>query len=170
MRIYHSVEEFVQQCAQHKKWNRTVQAIEAAPSLLPDVAYSIGDSLTYWWQPTNDLAQAYYRSEFIGRRRYLTVLTPFSGDARVEVAAKKNLHTVEPYSDLTDRERFSGEGEVITLKPHEILIVEPSEACRVLENSSDSQDLQGTQDTRASSAHTIIEIHVTVEGFSFPNK
>lgn len=156
MRVYHSLEEFVQQCAEHKKWNRTRQAIEAAPSLLPNVAYSLGDSLTYWWQPTAELAQTYYRGEFIGRRRYLTVLTPIEAEASVEVANKHELHTIEPYSDITDRERFDGQGEVIRLHPHEIVIVEEDEACRVLADS----DEQGA----------MVEIHVTVEGFSFPNK
>lgn len=158
MRIYHTINEFVQQCAQHKKWARTLQAIQSAQELLPNVAYSVGDSIAYWWQDSQSLAHDYYCDHYIGRRRYLTVLTPIQGSVVVQVAAKQHLQLVQNYSDLTDRELFIGEGTSITLQPQEILIVEPDEACCIQDTEQQEQ------------RSTVIELHVTVEGFSFPNK
>lgn len=40
----------------HKKWRRTLQALNNAPGLLPGVAYSIVDSLTYRKDATGELA------------------------------------------------------------------------------------------------------------------
>ena len=48
MHVYESREQFDAQLGTVKKWMRVGQALDIASELLQDVAYSIGDSITYW--------------------------------------------------------------------------------------------------------------------------
>lgn len=151
MHVYETREQFDAQLGTVKKWMRTGQALDIASGLLRNVAYSIGDSLTYWWDRTPGLATP----DMVGGRRYLTVLSPIDGDMAVEVAPKADLTCIEAYSDLTDRERFAADGgEVVTVPRGGVLVVDVEEAARVLPDP----------DVAA------VMLHVTVEGYSFPNK
>ena len=150
MHIYDSRECFDASLDGVKKWMRTGQALDIAPTLIQGVAYSIGDSLTYW----RDTATALATDDMVGRRRYLFVCSPINGDLRIVVAPKSALKCTEAYSDLTDRERFRGEGETVTVPAGGIFVADENEAVRV----------QPDDDVVA------VEVHVTVEGYSFPNK
>ena len=56
MHVYENRTLFDLELSSVKKWMRVGQALDIAPSLLRDVAYSIGDSLTYWWDRTAGLS------------------------------------------------------------------------------------------------------------------
>ena len=150
MRIFDSPDSLRALLGGEKKWSRTLEALDAAPSLADGVAYSIGDSLTYRLGSAADLATA----ELTGRRRYLMVLASLGGEVAVEVAPKEALTAVGPYSDLTDRQPFTGEAERVVVPDGGLLVVGIDEAARVLP----------TPDARA------VLLHVTVEGASFHNK
>ena len=66
MHVYESREQFDAQLGTVKKWMRVGQALDIAPELLQDVAYSIGDSITYWWDGAEGLATPDARAH--GRR------------------------------------------------------------------------------------------------------
>lgn len=150
MRLFTQRETMREVMAGHKKWARTLQALDNAPSLLPGVAYSIVDSLTYRHDRTADLAT----DELVGRRRYHGVVAPLDGEVAVAVAKKAALTEEGPYSDLTDRQPFSGEAEIVTVPRDGVLVVDIDEAFRVLP----------TPDAQA------VLLHVSVEGATFHNK
>lgn len=149
MHLYRTRDHFDAQLGGVKKWMRTGQALDLGPTLLQNVAYSIGDSLTYWWDTADRLAS----DVLTGHRRYLTVLAPFSGELTVMVASKAMLRTIEPYSDLTDRERFDGPASAVAVPEGGVVVLDVDEASKVL--PSDAK---------------VIQVQVTVEGYSFPNK
>lgn len=134
----------------HKKWIRTLEALEATPGLAAGVAYSIGDSLTYRKGSTADLST----EDFVGRRRYHLVVAPLDGDAAVEIAPKASLAEQGAYSDLTDRQPFAGSGETVRVPQGEVLVVDIDEAARILPDP----------------AAEAVVLHVTVEGATFHNK
>lgn len=151
MHVYETREGFDAQLGTVKKWMRAGQALDIAPTLLQNVAYSIGDSLTYWW----DTAEGLATPDMVGGRRYLTALSPIDGELKVVVAPKGDLAGTEAYSDLTDRERYEAvDGPVATVPAGGALIVDVDEAFRVLPDPA---------------VHAVM-LHVTVEGYSFPNK
>lgn len=49
MHVFNSRADFDAQMKSVKKWMRTGQALDGVSELQHDVAYSIGDSLVYWW-------------------------------------------------------------------------------------------------------------------------
>ena len=56
MHVFNSRADFDAQMKSVKKWMRTGQALDGVADLQHDVAYSIGDSLVYWWvTPTRRL-------------------------------------------------------------------------------------------------------------------
>jgi evolved beta-galactosidase subunit beta len=132
------------------KWARTGQALDAAPGLLEDVTYSVGDSLTYRWTTTDRLAMP----DLVGRRRYLLVVAPLDGDVHVEVAPVAQLTARADYDDLSDRQCFDGTGDLTVVPAGGILVVDIDEAARILP----------TPRTAA------VVLHVTVEGATFHNK
>lgn len=150
MHVYQTRKAFDAELSSVKKWVRCGQALDLASGLQRDVAYSIGDSLVYWWDEAASLAA----SDFVGHRRYLSVLSPIDGGLAVEIAPKSALQAIKPYSDLTDRERFAGAGERTVVQAGGVLVVDIDEAFRI------------PADQRVKA----VVIHVTVEGYSFPNK
>lgn len=151
MHVYENRAQFDAELSSVKKWMRVGQALDIAPTLLQDVAYSIGDSLTYWWDRTPAIATP----DMVGSRRYLSVLAPIDGDAHAVVAPKADLSLTRAYSDLDDRERFEAtEAEAVCVPAGGVLVVEEHEAFRVLPDP----------DVAA------VVLRVTVEGYSFPNK
>lgn len=150
MHIYQTRYEFDESLSQTKKWHRAGEALDQAAGLLQNVAYSIGDSLTYWWDTAENTATEY----FIGHRRYLTMLYAMNTEVTIEAECKTRLTETKPYNDLTDREIFTGEGRSITIPKGGIFITDIDEAIK-LQTSSDTN---------------IVLLHVTVEGYSFPNK
>lgn len=150
MRIYNNVSEFEVCINGSRKWKRFIEAIGKVKCLSNDEAYSIGDSITFW---THDL-RCVVEKRFIGSRRYQTVLYSVSGTAYIDIADKGNLLPVERYSDLNDREYFVGSGETVQLHEGGILLIDMSEAFKILQQSYG----------------VLMQAQVTVEGFSFPNK
>ena len=106
MHVFNSRADFDAQMKSVKKWMRTGQALDGVSELQHDVAYSIGDSLVYWWVNAHEAATA----DLVGHRRYHAVLAPLDGDLTVEVASKADLTCTRAYSDIDDRERFEGYG------------------------------------------------------------
>ncbi len=150
MHLYDNREDFDSQLGTVKKWKRVGQALDIAPTLQRDVAYSIGDSLTYWWDDAAGLSS----DCLTGHRRYLTVLAPFEGELIVKIANKKQLNAVGRYSDLTDRERFDGPASFVSVPQGGVLVADVDEALAVTSLTT----------TKA------VQLQVTVEGYSFPNK
>ena len=72
MHIFNSRADFDAQMKSVKKWMRTGQALDGVSELQHDVAYSIGDSLVYWWVYAREAATA----DLVGHRRYHAVLAP----------------------------------------------------------------------------------------------
>lgn len=151
MLVFETRATFDAQMKSVKKWMRTGQALDGIADRLHNVAYSIGDSLVYWWQTAAEVATP----DFVGHRRYHTVLAPLDGSVTVEVAPKVQLACTRAYSDIDDRERFEGAGEKVEVPAGGVAIVEIDEAWRVVPGATDSK---------------LAVLHVTVEGYSFPNK
>ena len=126
-----------------KKWARSQEALTKAPGLLQNVAYSVGDSVTYWWDSATSLSSA----DFIGHRRYFTVLASMDFDFTVEIAQKSRLSVSCRYDDLSDRELFHGSGDKITVEGGQILVCDIDEAVRIIPGSQ---------------AHVNV-LHVTIE-------
>ena len=85
MHVFNSRADFDAQMKSVKKWMRTGQALDGVSELQHDVAYSIGDSLVYWWVNAHEAATA----DLVGHRRYHAVLAPLDGDLTVEVAPRE---------------------------------------------------------------------------------
>lgn len=143
MIVYANAAELVALTGSHRKWQRTAQALEAVAARPAEVAYSIGDSLTYWRSTPGVLSV----DDLVGHRRYLGVLCPLEGDLALEVAKKDELVVSDPYSDLSDREFFCGQGRAVTLAAGQVGVLEAGEAWRVAGGSSES----------------VVVLHVTVE-------
>ena len=94
-------------------------------------------------------------ADLVGHRRYHAVLAPLDGDLTVEVAPKAGLTCTRAYSDIDDRERFEGAGEKVVIPAGGVAVVEIDEAYRVVSDAADPR---------------VVVLHVTVEGYSFPNK
>ncbi|MFR7797435.1 MAG: hypothetical protein ACLU37_04315 [Collinsella sp.] len=56
MHVFNSRADFDAQMKSVKKWMRTGQALDGVSELQHDVAYSIGDSLVYWWVNAHEAA------------------------------------------------------------------------------------------------------------------
>ena len=151
MHLFDSRADFDAQMKSVKKWMRTGQALDGVADLQHDVAYSIGDLLVYWWVYANEASTP----DLVGHRRYHAVLAPLDGDVTVEVAPKESLACTRAYSDIDDRERFEGTGETVTIPAGGVAVVEIDEAYRVVAEASNPR---------------LTVLHVTVEGYSFPNK
>lgn len=150
MRLFDTRADFDNVLGGTKKWFRTGEALDDAPNLHPGVAYSIGDSLTYVSGDTTALA----RDSLTGRRRYHLVVASTRGTVRLEVAPKDSVNASTDYDNLTDRQYFSGSGDVVSIPEGGICIVDIDEAARILPDA----------ETAA------VQLHVTVEGATFHNK
>ncbi|GAA4893854.1 beta-galactosidase subunit beta [Tessaracoccus lubricantis] len=150
MRLFTDRDLMVEIMDGHKKWRRTIQALESAPTLQSGVAYSIVDSLTYRKDRTAELTT----DELVGRRRYHGVVAALDGDVDVAVAPKADLTEEGDYSDLTDRQPYSGDAQIVTVPKGAVLVVDIDEAFRILP----------TPDAEA------VLLHVSVEGATFHNK
>ncbi|MCA0293876.1 MAG: YhcH/YjgK/YiaL family protein [Actinobacteria bacterium] len=123
MLIFDTLEELVAALGT-TTWRRAAQAVQRADEVLPEVTLSIGDSLTYRVTGRPDCPT------LTGRRRYLDVRAVLDGESVIEVAATTDLTAEGDYSDLTDREHFSGAGDSHTLTAGQIAVVEAHEAVR----------------------------------------
>jgi evolved beta-galactosidase subunit beta len=135
------------------KWERLLLALDNAHAVRPGAAHSVGDSLTYWRESAATLGG----EALVGHRRYQTVLAVLDGEAQVELAPRSGLVPLEPYSDLTDRERFTpvpDGGDVVTVSRGQILAVPIDHAWRI--EQSRPADL--------------LVVRLTVEGATFHNK
>ena len=88
-------------------------------------------------------------------RKWMRTGQALDGDLTVEVAPKASLTCTRAYSDIDDRERFEGTGETVTIPAGGVAVIEIDEAYRVIAEASDPR---------------VVVLHVTVEGYSFPNK
>lgn len=143
MYLYRTRSYFDKATGQAKKWARSQEALTKAPELLQNVAYSVGDSVTYWWDSAADLSG----EDFIGHRRYFTVLGSMDTDFTVEIAKKDDLSVFRAYEDLSDRELFHGSGNVLSIEGGQILVCDIDEAVRIVPGSG---------------AHVVV-LHVTIE-------
>lgn len=150
MRLFNDQETTREILGAHRKWQRTLEAVSGAPDLPAGVMYSIGESLTYMRDQAASLATPY----LVGRRRYHFVVAALTEGVCVEVAPKSELTAEGPYDNLSDRQPFTGSGQVVQLSAGALLIVDIDEAARILP-------------TPASEA---VLLHVTVEGATFHNK
>lgn len=137
-----------------KKWNRAFQATQTVDEMPLDEARSIVDSLTYSRHKASKLVSP----NFVGHRRYFEVIQPLSGAVEVEVASKEDLEVVEEYSDLTDREWLTGEGEILTVEPGQFLVLDIDEAQRIVPSPDSAVEPE------------VVIYRITVEGASFHNK
>ncbi len=121
---FDDVEQFLVALGPATRWRRVAEALRRADRVPPDVTLSIGDSLTYRVTASPD------REALTGSRRYLAVRHVVGGSAVVEVAPVDGLEPAGPYSDLTDRQPFSGAATPVELRAGEVLVVEAGEAVR----------------------------------------
>jgi evolved beta-galactosidase subunit beta len=119
-----NVDQILATLGETTKWRRAVEAIRRADRVLPDVTYSIGDSLTYRVTTDPDCAV------LTGHRRYLEARYVVEGGAVIEVAPVSEVQAIDDYSDLTDRQPFTGAGGRHELAAGEIAVVETGEAVR----------------------------------------
>lgn len=147
---YRSVDDMAAVRAGITKWDRTLEAIGRADGLTAEVAHSVGDSLTYWRTTTGALTG----DQLTGHRRYHTVLVSLRGTVGIELSDQNALTAVSSYSDLSDRQTFTGTGTHHRLDEGELMIVPIDWAWRV--QSGDTAD--------------ILVLRVTVEGATFHNK
>lgn len=149
MELFNDLAQFERITADRTRWARTAQAIRAAGDHREGVMYSIGDSLTYL-----RTRRRHATEHFTGHRRYLEVIAVGGAPVRIEVAPKRDLAHHSDYSDLTDREHFTGAGQEHVLQSGQIAVIEIDEAVRY----------------PSVSAEPFTVLHVSVEGATFPNK
>jgi len=109
-----------------RKWNRCIEAIDNISNLKDGVMYSIGDSLVYMIAD----GVAANTETFVGNRRYFDVHYYLEGRETVEVADKSALQLVQAYSDETDREYLTGNGEVTQLCEGQMAVFDNAKAYR----------------------------------------
>lgn len=119
-----NVDELLVALGDARKWQRVAEAARRADRVLPEVMYSIGDSLIYRVTTAPDCPV------FTGHRRYLQVRYVIDGATVIEVAPVADLRASDDYSDLTDRQHFLGVGERFELVAGDIAVVEEHEAVR----------------------------------------
>ena len=131
MIILDTLDDFQRIYRAGKKWQRCMEAINNLNNVLPNVFYSIGDSLVY------RLAEGTAERDklFEGHRRYFEVHYYLSGQETVEYADKKTLTPEIAYRDESDREYFCGKGATCMLRAGNVAIFENHEAYRCRESS-----------------------------------
>ena len=92
----------------------------------------------------------------MGHRRYQTVIAVLDGETSVRLAPRATLTPLEPYSDLSDRERFApaADAPAVTVSHGEVLAVPIDHAWGI-------------------EPHThadLLVVRLTVEGATFHNK
>lgn len=86
---------------EHKKWNRTYEAIAASDELLTGVFYSVGDSLTWMNLPAG------FQDKYLqASNRYLRLLYVKSGLVTLRFCAAADCEVLRTYSDLDDKVFF----------------------------------------------------------------
>lgn len=133
---------------EHKKWNRTYEAIEASNGLLAGVYYSVGDSLTWM-----NLPAGFQDKHLQASNRYLRILYVKSGEVTFLHSQTAGCAEIRAYSDLDDKVFLSGDVAEEKLEAGNFVIFEPADATQI----------------QAVNGETLL-LRVTVEGFSFPNK
>jgi len=119
-----------------KKWNRCIKAIKNIENIKEGVMYSIGDSLNYMVQnSTMTLENTPHFEPFSGNRRYFDIHYYLDGNEYIEYANKNKLTQIQPYSDETDREYFTGEGEVQQITKGQIVIFNNNNAYRTKQSN-----------------------------------
>lgn len=151
MKIYRDITELHLAHQGVKKWNRAFQAIAKFELIPANQSHSIVDSLTYLITTTDRHSPD---NDFVGHRRYFEAIFALDGDVSIEVSPKADLLQSVPYSDLTDREHFTGSGQDLTLRKGEVLVTDIDEALRL------------SKDATA----RIAIMRITIEGASFHNK
>lgn len=127
MRLFSDLADLQRVLGGIRRWDRTAQAITHAPAIPAGVYSCVGDTLTF----LRDASELPCGEHFTGHRRYLQVLAPLSGTWRVEVADKADLQPLEAYSDLSDRETFSGAGTAVDLRDGTVLVLDVDQAYRI---------------------------------------
>lgn len=151
MKIYRDTTELHLAHQGVKKWNRAFQAIEKFDLIPMNQSHSIVDSLTYLITTPERHSPD---TEFVGHRRYFEAIFALDGDITVEIAPKSELDQTVAYSDLTDREHFTGSGQQVTVRKGEVLVADIDEALRLTKDATPR----------------IAIMRITVEGASFHNK
>jgi len=72
---------------------------------------------------------------FSGNRRYFDIHYYLDGNEYIEYANKNKLTQIQPYSDETDREYFTGEGEVQQITKGQIVIFNNNNAYRTKQSN-----------------------------------
>lgn len=122
MQRFANLDEFAAALGAATKWRRALEAVRRTGRVLPEVTRSIGDSLTYRVTDHPDCLT------LTGHRRYLEVRYVVDGTTVVEVAPEATLEPSDDYSDLTDRQHFTGSGERHHLSEGEVAVIEAGEA------------------------------------------
>lgn len=131
MIIIKSLAEFQLIYRAGKKWQRCMEAINNIEHIVPNVFYSVGDSLVYRLASGQD--QQYGWLE--GNRRYFDLHYYLAGQETIEIADKSTLISVVAYQDETDREFFSGHGETHRVGQGSVVIFENHQAHRFKESN-----------------------------------
>jgi evolved beta-galactosidase subunit beta len=127
MQRFSDLDQMLVSLGEATKWRRVAEAVQRADRVLPDVTYSIGDSLTYRVTSQPDCVA------LTGHRRYLEARYVLDGALVIEVAPAPGVQPADGYDDLTDRQHFDGTGERHRLVTGGIAIVNVDEAIRDVE-------------------------------------
>lgn len=122
MLLFDNLPALQRQLGSAAKWQRLAEAVAKADRVLPEVSYSVADSLTYRVTGSPD------RDVLTAQRRYLAVRYVLDGEAEIEVARVGSLQPLGEYSDLSDRQAFAGSGTRHVLTGGQVAVIEPGEA------------------------------------------
>ncbi|QPL06285.1 MULTISPECIES: hypothetical protein [Actinomyces] len=150
MRVFTDLGQVRTLLAGTKKWDRALQAIEAATRAPTGIAFSVGDSLTW-----RRIDAGERETDLVLRRRYQRVVHCLAGSVSIDVS--RCTRPVGPYSDLNDRQAVSaveGTRTTCVITAGQTVRVDIDEATRLVP----SDDFDG------------VLLHLTVEGRSLPNK
>ncbi|MGL4677264.1 MAG: beta-galactosidase subunit beta [Brevinema sp.] len=132
MELLKNLEEFQNIFRIGKKWQRCREAIANQSNIQAYRYYSIGDSIIYMLTD----GKHEVTENFIGHRRYMDVHYYLQGTQKLEITKKELLTPIEPYSDKTDYEYFTGKGDMILLEVGNLIIIQNDEAFCFVEGES----------------------------------
>lgn len=139
MKTYPDTESLLRERGSARKWRRVCEAVERIDRLPAGVAYSIGDSLTYWHAPADVLLAAWNIGDaLVATRRYLSVVHAVGAPLGIDVVATDTAVGLTAYDDLSDRQLLAaGTSPTRTVKipAGGIVVVEPAEAFRIAPGS-----------------------------------
>ncbi len=107
--------------------NRFKRATENQNITRPNVAYNIGDSMVYIWNPENITSET-----FISHRKYICALYVQSGEVKLSVTKRDEASVCTAYCDLNDEEHLTCDDyQTISATQGQVVIINLTDAYRI---------------------------------------